>query len=128
MNKSRVTCWKIEGYNQNLKKWEDHLISYPEDNSGFDLITCLSCGQVYSASVTNQVYFGPALEELINHIHCIQCGKELKNNVAPYPETFIGEDMSMGHIDRPQNIPADENSIIVEFPELYAKTDHGRGV
>jgi hypothetical protein len=78
----------------------------------------LSCGHIYSASVIKQVYFGPGLKQKLAAMCCVKCGAALTETVAPYPEQYLSSDGVISY-QRPTEIPSDEESIIVDFDEIY---------
>lgn len=110
--KSKVRCWEL---------LPGVFISYPEGNQGFDLIICLSCGQVHSASVARAVYVGPKIEEQLRLVNCDKCRRPLDENWAFYPETYLGPQGSRCRLTRPAEIPPDQESVVLEFPEVYAQ-------
>lgn len=119
MNNVKVRCWQIKAFNSIKKIWEDHVITYPENNTGYDLITCLKCGKVYAVDITKQVYVGPELSKKVKGEKCLCCGNYLGNNYAYYPETFIGTGGSIEHFERDRLYPDYAYSVIIEFPEIY---------
>lgn len=117
MNKSQVRCWLIPNWS-GKGKCDEIYISYPEDNSGHDLISCLRCGHIYAVSIIKKVYVGPNLEQKLDGLCCVECGEDLRKTYALYPEQY----MSNGEIvnfKRPNEIPPDSNSVVMEFDEIY---------
>ena len=93
-------------------------ITFPEDNCGYDLITCLNCGKVYAVNIAKQVYVGPQLSEKIKEIKCKVCNHYLSDNYALYPDKYVIN----GHIflyKRPLQILPDSTSVVMEFDEIY---------
>lgn len=65
MQKSLVRCWKIINWQRNNPN--ELFLSYPEDNRGHSLISCLKCGHIYAVSESRRVYRGPALQEKLKN-------------------------------------------------------------
>lgn len=116
MKKVLVRCWEIVDYD---KKMPHHLyITYPEENSGHDLITCTKCGAIFAITVAKEVYVGPPLKEKLKGMDCLSCGVALDRNFAYYPETYVVNN-KLYSFERPQEIPPDETSVIKEFDGIY---------
>jgi hypothetical protein len=79
----------------------------------------LRCGHIYSASVIKQVYIGPDLKQKLTAMCCVDCGAALTETVAPYPEQYLSSDGVMNY-QRPTEIPLDEESVVVDFDEIYS--------
>ena len=94
-------------------------IAYPEGNDGYDLISCLRCGHIYSASVAKQVYSGSDLMRKLEGIQCANCGGELSETAAPYPEKYLSLD-GVKEYQRPAEIPPERTSTKMEFDEIYS--------
>ena len=118
MNKVLVTGWVVEHYRKNAAQPARLFITYPEDNSGHDLITCLTCGHVYAITIAKEVYVGPARSELLKDLQCLTCGDLLKENSASYPETYVINGQRF-HYRRSPSIPDDASSVVREFSGLY---------
>lgn len=118
MNKVLVHCWEIGILTPSSDQSEKVFITYPEDNSGHTLVTCLSCGAVYAVTVAKEVYVGPPLAEKLSQISCSQCARTLGGNWAYYPETHL-VDGKVRSYKRPTRIPPDEESIVREFYGVY---------
>ena len=118
MTKSKVRCWRVENW-RGIAEPDVLHISYPEDNSGFDLISCLKCGHVYSASVSKAVYVGPELQEKLKGMRCISCNSPLYESVAPYPNKYLADNVIV-EFQRPVEMPSDEDSVVLEFDEIYS--------
>ena len=118
MNKVSVRCWEVKDYDIGIEAPHHLYITYPEENSGHDLITCTKCGAIFAVTVAKEVYIGPPLKEKLMSVKCSCCGTPLGNNFAYYPETYMvnGELYSF---NRPLEIPSDEDSIIKEFDGIY---------
>ena len=117
MKKSMVRCWKLEVW-RNQKIADEIYISYPEDNSGHDLLSCLHCSHIYAASVATRVYVGPPLQEILERTRCLGCGKFLVTTASPYPDKYLTADGVMS-FSRPMEILLDKESTVKEFDELY---------
>ena len=118
MKKVSVRCWKVKSFRAG-KTLPDHLfVTYPESDSGHDLITCLNCGEIYAVTIVKEVYVGPSLDNKVKGINCISCGLSLDRNYAKYPETYVvdGERHSYA---REVVLPDDNQSIVKEFYGIY---------
>ncbi len=118
MKQVLVRCWEVYHYRSPTLEPTRLYITYPEDNSGHDLITCLRCGTVYAVTVAKEVYIGPPLVEKLRGLKCIKCNVSLEENFAYYPDTYIYNGNECSY-ERPTVIPPDETSIVVAFPEIY---------
>ena len=118
MKKVQVRCWRI--HVRSPEGGEDIFITYPEDNSGHSLISCLGCGHVYAVTVAKEVYVGPSLKEKICDMYCIKCGAPLTETYAPYPEQYRNSKGNICKYQRSDIIPNDEDSIIVELLDIYS--------
>lgn len=118
MNKVKVRCWKVRHEGSESAQSEELFITYPEDNAGHSLITCLSCGALFAITVAKEVYVGPPLEEKLLDVNCSQCGKPLKNNWAHYPETYVVNGQAFSY-RRAIAIPPEEESQVREFDGVY---------
>lgn len=116
MNKSLVRCWTVKNYTP--AGVDSLLISYPEDNAGHLLIVCTNCAKVYSASVAKMVYVGPPLEEALNKLNCLDCGRQLSATYAFYPMTYVARG-KVHSFERPVEIPPAGASTIEEFDDVY---------
>lgn len=116
--KSKVRCWSVENWRG--KDAPDVLhVTYPEDNSGYDLISCLKCGHVYSASVTKAVYVGPPLWDKLKGMRCISCGVLLEQSAHAYPDKYLSDGVVF-EFARPLEIPSVEDSVVLDFDEIYS--------
>lgn len=111
MKTSKVRCWEIR---------KGVYITYPEGNLGHELITCLSCGTVYAVDVSRKVYVGPPLEERLKDLACLKCGCNLGTSWAFYPEKHLTDTGRIEVLQRPMQLPPDDQSIVAEFPEIYS--------
>ncbi len=118
MNKVKVRCWKVSQHRPGTGSSDELFITYPEDNSGHSLITCLSCGALLAVTVVKEVYVGPPLEEKLSDLSCPECGGALKGNWAYYPEAYVVDGVVCGY-ERPSVIPPDEESLVMEFYGVY---------
>lgn len=118
MNKSKVRCWQIENWRTGRRSPDVVLITYPENNDGHDLITCLNCGHVYSVSISKMVYVGPSLQEKMNNFFCVECSLPMRDKYSLYPNKYR-IDGEVIEFERPQEIPSDSESIVREFDEIY---------
>jgi len=113
MRQDKVVCWEYEWGNEKI------YITYPEDNTGYDLISCLKCGQLYAVNITKQVYIGPPLEEKLNELQCTKCASKLAETYSRYPDKYLSKSGQINCFERPINIPPDNQSIIKEFYSIY---------
>lgn len=113
MKMNKVRCWEYPTH-QGVTVFA----SYPEDNSGYDLVMCFSCGQVYSISITQEVYGEKNRDAFTEHANCIHCHSSLKKNIGSYPENFITDDKTICNWERPREYPIFE-SVIMEYPDLF---------
>jgi hypothetical protein len=111
MKSEKVRCWEIR---------KGVLITYPEGNLGHELITCLRCGLIYSVNVPRKIYVGPPIEDRLKGLHCMKCGSSLLTTWAYYPEKHLNEHGEITEMKRPEEIPPENQSMVVEFPELYS--------
>lgn len=118
MNRSMVRCWKMQNWRKGELVPDMIYITYPEENIGHDLITCLRCGHVYAVSIAKMVYVGPDLKQKLKGVACIDCGVSLDASYAPYPENYFVNGRTL-KFDRPLEIPPDADSSVVEFDEIY---------
>ena len=118
MNKVKVRCWNISQWRPGVDRSDELFITYPEDNSGHSLITCLSCGGLFAVTVAKEVYVGPPLEEKLLDAICSQCGRGLRGNWAYYPEAYVVDGQVFSY-ERASVIPPDEESIVREFDGIY---------
>ena len=118
MSKVKTRCWRVQAWRPGKTAPDDLLVTYPEDNSGHSLLTCLSCGALYAVTVAKEVYVGPDLETQASRTSCWQCGRSLARNWAHYPETYIA-DGGQHTYRREREIPPDTESIVEEFEGLY---------
>ena len=113
MKTEQVRCWKV-GLTDEL------FITYPEGNMGHRLICCKSCGQVHAVNVAKQLYIEPDLEKHLSNIQCAKCGKNLSDNWAYYPESYVDKSGEVRSFERPCELPDDADSTVVEFPEVFS--------
>jgi hypothetical protein len=118
MKKIAVRCWKIEVHRSDIDNNFPLYITYPEDNSGHDLITCLNCGAIYAIDICKQVYIGPPLDDKLKGMNCSCCNKPLENSYAYYPETYLFSGNKYFY-KRSLDIPPDEDSMVKEFEGIY---------
>ncbi len=118
MNKVQVRCWKVPVPGAGTG---DHLlITYPEGHYGHSLLSCLNCGEVYAVTVAKETYVGPPLKQKLSGLKCIKCGELLESTAAPYPDKFREENGTVCVYIRDKTIPDDEDSLIVELPDIYS--------
>lgn len=113
MKNEKVRCWKV-GPNNKL------FITYPEGDMGHRLICCRSCGKVHAVNVAKQLYIEPELDKQLSSVRCVGCGKSLSENWAFYPEHYLDENGQLQEFERPHVIPDDNDSFVVEFPEVFS--------
>jgi hypothetical protein len=118
MIKSKVRCWKVEQWRKGEKSPDLIYITYPEDNSGHNLLSCLKCGHIYAVSVTKLVYTGPPLVEKLKGMSCIQCGTNLDQSLTSYPDRYFVNGLIF-EFSRPKEIPPASDSLVMEFDEIY---------
>lgn len=116
--KSKVRCWSVENWRGKDKPDVLHL-TYPEDNSGYDLISCLNCGHVYSSSVARAVYVGPPLRDKLKGMRCISCGVPLNETAHAYPDKYFS-DGTIFEFRRLREMPPDDDSVVLDFDEIYS--------
>ncbi len=124
MKKIDVRCWQIEQQRPGSTEVDTLFISYPEDNSGHSLITCLTCGEIFAVTVAIEVYVGPPLEQKLQTLTCPSCGTALRENWTSYPEKYV----SSGHLytfHRRELIPPDESSMVKSFYGIYESQAEG---
>lgn len=113
MKQEQVRCWRVS-----------HLptlvITYPEGNMGHRLICCTSCGKVYAVNVAKQLYIESDLDVHLAGARCLGCGDGLAHHWRYYPDHYIGTDGKLTSFQRPAAIPADSESIIEFFPEVFS--------
>ena len=118
MIKISVRCWEIKNYRA-LETCPDSLfINYLEENSGHELITCISCGEVYDVTVVKEVYIGPPLDKKVKGMKCVNCGGNLEDNFDYYPETYIASGAKYT-FTRNMEIPTDKESLVKDFYGIY---------
>lgn len=113
MKDEKVRCWKVGPDNKLF-------ITYPEGDMGHRLICCRSCGKVHAVNVAKQLYIEPDLDKQLSSVQCTDCGNSLAGNWASYPESYLNEDGCLQQFERPYVIPDDNDSFIVEFPEVFS--------
>ncbi len=118
MKRIKVPCWEVNNYRPRYKKVDKLYVTYPEDNKGYDLITCLNCGAIYAASVATYVYVGPPLVEKLKIIQCTSCGNMLSENYALYPDTYF-TDGEILHFQKSMTAPDDGDVMWKEFESIY---------
>lgn len=116
MQTSQVRCWAIHNWVKGHR--HDLWITYPDGFGGHQLISCLNCGAIYSVSVTDEIYRGPPLQEILK-IRICACGRVLAETTASYPELYLA-DGGVEAFKRPSQIPDDNESIVKSFPEIYS--------
>jgi len=116
MNTVQVRCWRVHVPD----KKEDLFITYPEDNQGHGLISCLDCGAVYAVTVAKEVYVGPPLEEKLKGMRCVKCGALLSETQAAYPDHYRDDGGSVHEYERSELIPDDKDSMVVEMLDIYS--------
>lgn len=118
MKKLQVRCWRVSQYRLGVTRPDELFVTYPEDNSGHSLITCLSCGELFAVTVAKEVYIGPPLETKVLGVACPQCGSSLSGNWAYYPDTYVVDGRSYSY-DRPAVPPPDEDSELKDLNGIY---------
>lgn len=118
MKKVLVRGWEIEHYRTKGVAPDRLFITYPEDNSGHDLITCLTCGRVYAITIAKEVYIGPERSRRLKDLSCLTCGEPLDKNSAPYPDTYVINGRPF-QFQRELLIPDDASSVVRELPDIY---------
>jgi len=114
LKKTKVPCWELP----ELTDAVDPVIAYPESSMGYDLITCTSCGQIYAAEVSAQMYVEP-LEKRLANLGCIKCEAALIDTCAAYPETYVDRYGRVRTHSRSLTIPDDKDAVLREFPSIY---------
>lgn len=118
----KVRCWK---FHVSCAPNGVLLASYPTSNWGHDLYICAKCGYVYAVSIELQVYLGPPIEDVIEKKKCSGCQTLLAKSIHIYPDTFVAKDGSLKKWERPFEIPRAEDSLILEFEDLYKDVKRG---
>ena|SRR5688572_15754097 len=118
MRKSQVRCWRHEVPGVGGVADVIH-ISYPEGHYGHDLLSCLKCGHVYAAAVARQLYSDQSLVDKLAAQACVSCGSPLGETCRPYPDEYLSHG-AIRTFARPLTIPPDEDSLVLQFDELYS--------
>ncbi|GEM_PF-1516750 len=118
MIKVKVRCWHVSNLRPGAVRPDQLLISYPADNSGHSLITCLTCGALFAVTIAKEVYIGPPLETKLASLACSRCGNGLSRNWAPYPDTYL-VDGCMHSFTRSGIIPDSDESVVAELDGIY---------
>ena len=110
----------LEGdqYRPDLDQVDKLFITYPEDNSGHSLITCLTCGALFAVTVATEVYVGPPLNAKLDAVMCPKCGIRLSDNLAYYPETYVIEGR-VHSFERSCSLPPNDELTVEEFDGIY---------
>lgn len=119
MKKEPVRCWPISLPNKDGKLESGHWITFPEDNSGHDLVVCINCGHLYAVNIARMVYVGPPLEVKLGAINCVQCGRRLSECGKGYPETYRDASGAVQRYERHSELPSDDLSVVRDFEQLY---------
>ena len=118
MKKVRVRCWLMAAPTSPQRGARTVYVTYPEGNNGHQLITCLSCGEIYAVDVAKEAYLGPPLNEKVRALRCQTCGHVLTDNYGKYPDKFVF-DGGIGTFSKPVEIPDDIDSVVREFFAIY---------
>jgi len=94
-------------------------VSYPTDNVGYSLFSCLACGKIYAASVANEVYIGPPIASVIASGACTACGAPMASSLRAYPDSYLSREGGIEKFVRPDLIPDAEHSEVVDLESLY---------
>ena len=119
MKKEPVRCWALSLPNYLGQAEDGHWITFPEDNAGHDLITCINCGHLYAVNVARSVYLGPPLAEKLGSLKCVQCEKPLDAFGKKYPEVYRDNTGHVLALARPVVFPPDEESVIRQLDQIY---------
>ncbi len=117
MQERQVRVSKIECFRSDQTP-EILYVSTPGGFGGYSLITCLSCGTIYAADVTFDLYM-ERIEERVKKINCIKCGKPLATTWSYYPDKFLREDGSIGERASMQSLIVSQEEIILTLPHIY---------
>lgn len=115
----QISCWEKYLFDSETNKQTRVITTYPEDNIGYDLISCLSCGQIYAIDISKEVYIGPERKVKLKTVNCIQCNKILAKTVAPYPEKYRLETGKILEWKRDMELPNDDDAIIEKVYGIY---------
>ena len=121
MEKLKTKCWE---YKIKLSKNSSDVLytTLPRHSYGCNLISCLSCGEVYAYDVMSPFYIRP-LESVLEETNCISCSKKLSETSKPFPDSYLSQDGEIKKSDDADILissGSDENSIIHEFWDLYS--------
>lgn len=116
MIKVAVRCWK----EKIIKNKDVHYVyvSYPESLSGYDIISCKTCGHLYAVDVAKEAYIGPPLSQKLESIRCSKCNEVLFDNYYNYPQNYLKDGEWYNY--RPSiTLPDDNDSEIIMLESIY---------
>lgn len=117
MNRRTVKCFK--GYAQSGVRFNIEVLYTLPDYYHTKLFTCLRCGALYCADQDDMDCSGRPFDAVIADLECQECQSPLSATLAPYPESFRMADGTIGHFTPSPLIPADQDSLSVDFWNLY---------
>lgn len=132
MKKARVYCWKIfkPGLTDTplkrfsyIEKEEDVLYYLPRQTSahyGYELVSCLNCGEIYANDISAELYIEPRAKRL-QKTNCIKCGENLGKTAKPYPDFYLGQDRKIHR--SPEKFRYGDDAITHEFWNLYSNDE-----
>lgn len=113
----KVRCWEVEDYHDNII--DVLYVTEPESSTGYNLITCLKCGQIYSASLSLQIYC-KSIEEILVGVECIKCGDLLNECFHLYPDKYLSTNGRVREYSSDMRCREEQDSTIKEFYEIYS--------
>lgn len=115
MKEVKVRCWEY------IVNGDDTVyVTFPEDNMGYDLMSCLSCGQVYAVDISKEVYLGLRRQDILRDGNCIRCGAKLSDTCEQYPDTYLSKKGGVFTWQRSEKYPEFE-SLVLSFPDLLSR-------
>lgn len=132
MKKVQVRCWEITVPKCGDCAQTAVLVTYAEGDYGYELRSCLECGEIYAVDVAWESYLGPPLDEALRQLNCANCGCSLAESSSEYPSKFLCSNGVVSSVERPPEAPAFEASQIRElygiYGEPFASAQSGEGV
>jgi hypothetical protein len=109
----KIRCWRV---GEGMKD----IVTYPESEDGHRLVMCSACCQVHAVSVVKQMYIEPNLAKYMRERSCWKCGRQFGDDWQYYPKHLVDDRGNTLPGESPGRLPGDEESVIVELPDVYS--------
>lgn len=121
MRKTVIRGWRCS-VTQNNATTEIYFV-LPDMFFEVELYSCTSCGALFGIDREAERYLGRSFESEKSTLSCPNCSRNLLSS-APYPQTFLRSDGSVGTWSLRRHYPAESEKLEFSVWDPFSEGDH----